>query len=176
MSVLVGLLIEASGLHTCNRSSRFSQIPLQTDDRWYADIDESISRLLNHKISTCLPVPEVSVRQMFQYNRQIQPESVLFPPLLFCFFIASPTLNNQQAAVVVVVLFGVTNGRVLWQGYGRGAASIKSRLLLLEISKPGPPSTEMKFKDKSLASSSPALYKPGRRLLLMLPKDWATRS
>ncbi|CAH1425572.1 unnamed protein product [Lactuca virosa] len=34
---------------------------------------------------------------------------------------------------------------------------------------------EIKFKDKLLPSSSPALYKPGRRLLLMLPKDWATR-
>ncbi|KAL7603168.1 hypothetical protein Lser_V15G17417 [Lactuca serriola] len=73
----------------------------------------------------------------------------------------SSYLQSINAAVVVVVLFGVTNGRVLWQGYGRGAASIKSRL--------------MKFKDKSLASSSPALYKPGWRLLLMLPKDWATR-
>ncbi|CAH1413514.1 unnamed protein product [Lactuca virosa] len=60
----IGLVIEASGLHTCNRSNRYSQIPLQTDDRWYAEIDESISRLLNHKIDTCLPVPEVSVRQM----------------------------------------------------------------------------------------------------------------
>ncbi|CAI9281915.1 unnamed protein product [Lactuca saligna] len=48
--VVPSSVIEDPGLHICNRSNRYSQIPMKTDNQWYSEIDECMCRLLNHKI------------------------------------------------------------------------------------------------------------------------------